>query len=63
MADNRHGPPPGLSDEERRPWQQWRRFVWMEGDVVVIREGDGRRPEEDEGNHEGRGVEQPERGE
>ena len=47
MGRDRHGPPPGLSEEERRRWQQWRKFVWMDGDIVILKEGDGKKPEEE----------------
>ena len=46
MGDDWHEPPPGLSEEELRRWQQWRKFVWMEGDIVITRRGDGKKPEE-----------------
>ena len=41
------GPSPGLTEEERREWwkRQRRRWVWEEGDVQIIKEGDGTRPE------------------
>jgi hypothetical protein len=57
MGRDRHGPPPGLSEEERRHWQQWRKFVWMDGDIVILKEGDSKKSGEDA--REGRDGEQP----
>ncbi len=42
MAGDQHGPPPGLSEEERR-WWQWRKFTWLPGDIEIIRTGNGRK--------------------
>ncbi len=39
MGRDRHGPPPGLSEEERRRWWQWRKFTWLPGDIVITRNG------------------------
>ena len=47
MGRDRHGPPPGLSEEERRRWQQARKFVWMDGDIVITKRGDGKKHGED----------------
>ncbi len=47
MERDRHGPPPGLSEEERRRWQQWRKFIWMDGDIVITSPGDRKKPDED----------------
>ncbi len=46
MGRDRHGPPPGLSEEERRRWQQWRKFVWMPGDIVITKRPGVNKPEE-----------------
>ena len=46
MGQDRHGPPPGLSEEERRRWWQWRKFTWLPGDKQIIRPGDGKKPED-----------------
>jgi hypothetical protein len=55
MAEDRHGPPPGLSEEERRRWWRWRRFVWGPGDLRIVKRGDGERAQEDAGGErEGR---------
>lgn len=47
MGRDRHEPPPGLSEEERKRWQQWRRFTWLEGDIVILKRGDGKKPRKD----------------
>ena len=60
MAEDRHGPPPGLTEEERRRWWQWRKFTWLPGDIQIIRSGDGKKSGE---TREGQDDEQPERGE
>ena len=57
MAEDRHGPPPGLSDEESRRWKQWRKFTWLPGDVRIIKPGDGKKS--GEGADGGRDQEQP----
>ncbi len=57
MGRDRYEPPPGLSEEERRRWQQWRKFVWLPGDVKITKRGEGRKSEESA--HEGRDDEQP----
>ncbi len=44
MADDQYGPPPGLSEEERRRWQQWRKFVWGPGDIVITKRPGVRSP-------------------
>ncbi len=61
MGRDRHGPPPGLTHEERKRWQQWRKFVWMEGDIVITKRPGDRKTEEgaDGGPHEGRDDERP----
>ena len=43
--------PPGLTEEERRGWweRQRRKWVWEEGDIVITRRGDGKRPEGEDG--------------
>ena len=43
--------PPGLTEEERREWfrRQRSKFVWGPGDIVITTRGDGKRPEDDEG--------------
>ncbi|MDP9484189.1 MAG: hypothetical protein M3Q49_00050 [Actinomycetota bacterium] len=46
MGRDGHGPPPGLSEEERRRWWQWRKFIWMEGDIVITSPGDRKKPRE-----------------
>ncbi len=51
---DRSGPPPGLTEEERREWweRQYRKFVWGPGDIVITEKGGPRkRPEgeDDEG--------------
>ena len=58
MGEDRHGLPPGLSEEERRRWWQWRKFTWLPGDIKIIKPGErsGGRGEN------GRDTEQPERG-
>ena len=43
MGRDRHGPPPGFTEEERRRWWQWRKFTWLPGDVVITRTGDGKK--------------------
>ena len=57
MGRDQHGPPPGLSEEERRRWQQWRKFVWMDGDIVIMKQLGDKKPEESA--DEGRDDEQP----
>ena len=47
MAEDQHGPPPGLTEEELRRWHQWRKFTWLPGDIVIIKRGDGKKPGED----------------
>ena len=47
MGRDRHEPPPGLTEEELRRWEQWRKFTWLPGDVVITRPGDGKKPEQD----------------
>ncbi len=44
-----HGPPPGLTGEERREWweRQRRKYVWGAGDIKITERGDGKRPKED----------------
>ncbi len=46
----RRGPPPGLTEGERREWfrQQARKFVWGPGDVRIIRRGGSEKPEGEE---------------
>ena len=61
MGIDRHEPPPGLSEEERRRWWQWRKFTWLPGDIQIIRTGDGKKSGEDADRR--RDDEQPERGE
>ena len=53
----RHAPP-GLTKEERREWweRQRRKFLWGPGDIVILKKGNGKRPEGEEG-----GSESPER--
>ena len=60
MADDRHEPPPGLSEEELRRWKQWRKFTWLPGDIVITRTGDGKKL--GEGVSEERDDKRPERG-
>ena len=43
MGRDRHEPPPGLSEEERRRWWQWRKFTWLPGDIQIIRTGHGKK--------------------
>ncbi len=46
-----YGPPPGLTEEERREWweRQRSKFVWGPGDIVMLGKDDGKKPEgEDE---------------
>ena len=51
MSRDRRDPhqhaPPGLTEEERREWweRQRRKWVWEEGDIVITRRGDGKKPE------------------
>ncbi len=54
MGRDRHGPPPGLSEEELRRWKQWRKFTWLEGDVVITKRGDGKNPGESTDKDHGR---------
>ncbi len=46
----RHGPPPGLTEEERRDWWEWqrRKWVWEPGDVKITKKGNGKRQDRDE---------------
>ncbi len=55
MGRDRHEPP-GLTEEERRRWWQWRKFVWMEGDIVITSPSDRKKHEEtaDEGRDDER---------
>ena len=42
MGRDRHGPPPGLSEEEeRRRWHQRRKFTWLPQDIVITKRGEG----------------------
>ena len=47
--DPYRGAPPGLTEEERREWweRQRRKYVWEEGDIVITKEGDSKRPEDE----------------
>lgn len=46
----RHAPP-GLTEERREWWERQRRkFVWEEGDIVVIKGGDGKKPKGEDGD-------------
>lgn len=58
MADDQHGPPPGLSEEDLRRWHQWRKFTWLESDIVITRTGGGKKS--GEGANGKRDDEQPE---
>lgn len=51
MEREQHGPPPGLSEEERRQWERWRRFMWLPGDIVITKQLGDKKTEEsaDEG--------------
>ncbi len=54
----RRGPPPGLTEEERREWwdRQARKFVWGPGDIVITKKGGPRKKpegEDDEGERPG----------
>ena len=42
MGRDQHGPSPGLTEEERRRWWQWRKFTWLPGDIQIIRPGGGK---------------------
>ena len=57
MAGDEHGPQPGLSEEERRRWWQWRKFTWLPGGAQIVRTGDVKKSGEE--LHEGWGDEQP----
>ncbi len=58
MGRDQYGPPAGLSEEELRRWQQWRKFVWLPGDIKIIKP-DERSEDRGEEAHEGRDDEQP----
>ncbi len=62
MGRDQYGPPLGLTEEKRKRWQQARKFVWGPGDIVILKRGDGKKPEEG-ADEEGRDTEQSERGE
>ncbi len=48
---DRRGPPPGLTEEERREWweRQYRRFVWEPGDTVITKGGSRKKPKGEDG--------------
>ena len=56
MSKDRKDPyqdaPPGLTDEKRREWweRQRRKWAWELGDIVITKEGDGKRLEGDDGD-------------
>ncbi len=53
---DRSGPPPGLTEEERREWweRQVRKFVWGPGDIVFLPRRE-KKPEGDDGGGESPG--------
>ena len=53
----RHEPPPGLTEQELRRWQQWRKFTWLKGDTAITKRGDGKKS--GEGDNGGRNARTP----
>ncbi len=52
MGRDRHGPPSGLSEEERRLWYQARKFVWGPGDIRILPRSDEESEEDADGGRD-----------